>query len=204
MAIRPRPGRMPLLRGRFEFNAQHPDVGEVDDAFDLEIDVPRSFPRELPVVIETGGRIPRTAHYHVNQLDGSLCLGSPLRLLLLLSEKPSLVGFAETCLIPYLFAISRKLRTGAPLPFGELDHGAPGALADYKTLFGVPTAARALETLRLLGKKKRIANKLHCPCGCGLRLGKCSFRNRLPRFRALASRPWYRAQFQHMSRYHSS
>src|SRR5438477_6571970 len=92
MAIRPRPGKTPLRTGRFEFRARHPEAGEVEDAFDLEIDVPDTFPRELPTVIETGNKIPRTRAYHVNQNDGTLCLGSPLRLLRLLSENPSLTG----------------------------------------------------------------------------------------------------------------
>lgn len=200
MAIRPRAGKTPLLKGRFEFSAKHPEAGEVEDAFDLEIDVPATFPRDLPTVIETGNRIPRTETYHVNRTDWTLCLGSPLRLLVLLSEKPSLTGFAEKCLVPYLFAISQKLSSGVPLPFGQLDHGAPGALADYQTLFGLKSAEQALATLRVLGQKKRRANKHPCPCGCRLRLGSCPFRNRLPRYRALASRPWFRAQFQEMTR----
>jgi hypothetical protein len=60
MAIRPRAGNTPLLKGRFEFSARNPEFGEIEDAFDLEIDVPRSFPRDLPTVTETGKRIPRT------------------------------------------------------------------------------------------------------------------------------------------------
>src|SRR4051812_17969675 len=149
MAIRPRRGAPPLLKGRFAFVARHPAVGEIHDAFDLEIDVPVNFPRELPTVTETGRRIPRTKFYHVNQHDQSLCLGSPLRLRLLLAEKPTLVGFAETCLVPFLAGASYKLTTGKPLPFGELDHGAPGALEDYRVLFKVEAAQQALATLRL-------------------------------------------------------
>jgi hypothetical protein len=162
--------------------------------------VPENFPREVPKVTEIGGRIPRKPTYHVNGHDGSLCLGSPLRLLLLVSQKPTLTGFAERCLVPYLFAVSRKLKTGGPLAFGELEHGVPGALGDYQRLFGVGTPAQTLETIRLLGKKKRLANKLPCPCGCRRRLGKCNFRNRLISFRALAGRPWYRVEFQQLSR----
>jgi hypothetical protein len=199
MAIRPRPGKTPLLKGRFEFSARHPEAGEVEDAFDLEIDVPSTFPGTLPTVTETGNKIPRTLAFHVNQTDGTLCLGSPLRLLVLLSKSPSLTGFADKCLVPYLFAVSKKLETGAPLPFGELDHGAPGALADYQALFGLKSPEQALAALRLLGKKKRVANKHPCPCGCRVRLGRCAFRNRLLPFRALANRPWYRAQFQEMT-----
>ena len=43
-------------------------------------------------VTECGHRIPRTPAFHVNG-DGSLCLGSNLRLLLQPAEHPSLLGF---------------------------------------------------------------------------------------------------------------
>jgi hypothetical protein len=200
MAIRPRTGKPPLLKGRFEFHARHPEIGEIEDAFDLEIELPENFPRELPTVIETGQRIPRTPAYHVNSSDGSLCLGSPLRLLLIISKKPTVTGFAELCLVPYLVAVSHKLQTGAPLLFGELDHGVPGALSDYQGLFNLDTPAQALDTVHALGKKKRVANKLPCPCGCQRRLGKCNFRDRLNSFRALATRSWYRYEFQQLTR----
>lgn len=197
MAIRPRAGKTPLLRGRFDFHAHHPELGEIEDSFDLEIDVPEAFPKRLPVVTETANKIPRKQAFHVNP-DDTLCLGSPLRLLLLVSEKPTLTGFAEKCLVPYLFAVSLKLKTGADLAFGELAHGAPGALDDYVALFGLKAHDQALQVLSLLGKKKRIANKQRCPCGCRLRLGKCKFNFRLAPFRKLASRPWYREQHHDM------
>jgi hypothetical protein len=136
MAFRPRPGKPFLVRGRFQFLALHPDAGEVEDAFELEIDVPTAFPKDIPKVTETAGRIPRTSGFHVNQTDGTLCLGSPLRLLSLLSTAPTLSGFSEKCLVPYLFGISQKLRTGQPLPFGELDHGFKGSLGDYQAFLG--------------------------------------------------------------------
>ena len=197
MAIRPRAGKTPLLKGRFDFHAHHSQFGDIDDSFDLEIDVPIAFPKALPVVTETGNKIPRQQGFHVNP-DDTLCLGSPLRLLLLLSRNPTLTGFAEKCLVPYLFAVSLKLKTGKDLAFGELAHGAPGALDDYVSLFGLKTHDQALQVLLLLGKKKRIANKQRCPCGCRLRLGKCSFNRQLAPFRNLASRPWYREQHRDM------
>src|SRR5205823_1562005 len=120
-------------------------------------------------------RIPRTGEYHVNTSDNTLCLGSPLSLLLKLSKKPTIDGFAESCLVPYLFAISRKLKNGGPLPFGELAHGRKGLRDDYAFLFGLRQPQNVGRVLQLLGMKKRRANKLPCPCGCRKRLGRCRF-----------------------------
>ena len=193
MAIRP-VTREPLrLKGRFVFVACHAKEGTIQDSFALQIDVPNAFPKDLPKVREVDGKIPRTGDYHVNP-DGTLCLGSPLGLLVKISKSPSLSGFAENCLVPYLFAISHKLKAGGPLPFGELAHGSKGMLADYAHLFRLRHPESARYALQLLGMKKRRANKLPCPCGCGVRLGRCKFNFHLREFRALASRTWFTSQ----------
>ncbi len=194
MTFRPRAGKPPVLRGRFAFTARHPDAGEIEDAFELEIEIPPTFPHEVPFVIEIGGRIPREADHHVNTADNTLCLGSPLRLRQLVAEDPTLTGFAAKCLVPYLFAQSQKQAGSGKFVFGELDHGLPGMLDDYVSLFGVKEYSQAVEALRLLGMKKRKANKLPCPCGCRQRLGQCRFNTRLAKFRKVATRPWFRAE----------
>ena len=63
---------------------------EIIDSFELIIIVPTSFPRELPKVTEIANRIPRDGNHHVNP-DGTLCLGSPLRLLSLISGNPDII-----------------------------------------------------------------------------------------------------------------
>jgi hypothetical protein len=180
------------IEGFFDFAARSKVHDEITDSYQLRIAVPAAFPQDLPIVYELGGRIPRRRGYHVNPRDGSLCLGSRLRLLLTLATKPTLLGFAEKCLIPYLFAISRKLLQGGDFAFGELGHGSPGELADYVDLFGLKNAEQAKRTILYLGMKKRRANKFPCPCGCGERLGKCYFNRRVRRFRLLAERNWFR------------
>lgn len=193
MAIRPSAGQDLRLKGRLGFMAHHAKEGDIQDSFALEIIVPSTFPKSLPTVIETGGKIPRTGEFHVN-LDGTLCLGSPLALLVKIFKSPSLSGFAESCLVPYLFAISRKLKSGSPLPFGELAHGSEGLLLDYAHLFGLKNPEQVKYAFVLLGMKKRLANKMSCPCGCGILLSRCKFNLRLREFRSLASRTWFRSQ----------
>lgn len=186
-----------VLKGTFAFTARSVTHGELTDDYKLRIIVASDFPRSLPTVSELKGKIPQREGFHVNA-DDTLCLGSPLRLLLQVAEAPTLMGFADSCLIPYLFAISYKLRNGGKLPFDELDHGVAGLLADYVDLFNLRHPKQALDTLKLLGMKKRRANKLPCPCGCRLRLGKCKFNKTIARFRAIRQigRPFYRSHAQ--------
>lgn len=192
MALRPTGGGALNLVGAFRFSATSGKYPTITDTFQLRISIPPAFPRELPQVYETGGRIPNGGEYHVNP-DGSLCLGSRLRLLWKLSKNPSLLGYAGNCIVPYLFAVSHKLTYGGPLPFGELAHGQSGELADSAELFGVKSADQVKTVIRYLVMKKRRANKLTCPCQCGRRLGKCHFNHRLREFRNIASRRWFRS-----------
>jgi hypothetical protein len=192
MAVRPTSEQEINIEGQFDFTARSKKHEQITDSYQLRIHVSPFFPREVPTVYETQSRIPKNGSYHVN-FDGSLCIGSRLRMLWKLAKAPSLEGFAEKCLIPYLFAISHKLSHGGDLPFGELAHGSPGELIDYVKLFGLGTVDQARTALCSLGMKKRRANKLPCACGCGQRLGRCRFNEKLKNFRKLADRSWFRS-----------
>lgn len=191
MAIAPSRGIGIYLEGEFAFTARPRDGISITDHYELGMGIPLGFPRELPAVTELGGRVPRDGKHHVNP-DGTLCLGSPVRLLRLASYQGDLCGFAERCLVPFLYAISHKLRYGGTLPFSELAHGDQGILDDYLDLFGLADHQQVVKALRCLGMKRRVANKSLCPCECGLRLGKCSFHHRLNSYRNIASRSWFR------------
>lgn len=179
------------LRGNFSFKAAIYCGAEIEDRYKLEIIVPEKFLQALPVVKEIGGKIPRNGDFHVNK-DGSLCLGSPLRLLGKIYISPSLSGFACECLVPYLYAVSCKLKNDGDFAFGELAHGDQGIMDDYSHLFSLTDLSQTTQAIQLLGIKKRIANKKPCPCGCGKRLGTCSFRDKLNEFRKMAPASWFK------------
>ena len=191
MVIKPSSGSELIIHGIFKFSTKYDNFNRIIDSYRLIINVPSKYPRELPIIREIGSKIPRKAEYHVNP-DGSLCLGSRLRLLWMISKKPSLSAFARLCLEPYLYAISYKLKYGI-LPFSELEHGLPGELKDIADLLGLKSTEQAKYALHLLGMKKRLANKKPCPCGCGVRLGKCRFNEKIREFRGLGARSWFRS-----------
>ncbi|MBU2646979.1 hypothetical protein KKI24_19885 [bacterium] len=180
------------LRGKFRFKADVSGSDEIVDSYNLEIVVPDKFPRALPKVKETSGKIPRDGNFHVNP-DGTLCLGAPLRLLKKVHSAPNLTGFADKCLVPYLYAVSYKLIHGGEFVFGELAHGDQGVVDDYSVLLGLKERHQITQAIQLLGVKKRIANKKPCPCGCGKRLAACPFRQKLNEFRKMAPVLWFKA-----------
>lgn len=175
------------LAGALEFSAEAPGYAKLGDRYDLEIVVPEGFPKEPPLVREVGGRIPRT--FHTNP-DGTLCLGSPARLRLSLMRTPNLPGFVNHCVVPYLYGFTHLQRHGE-LPFGELAHGAAGLRQEFAGFFGVSSGRIAVELVGLAGMRKRVANKLPCPCGSRRRLGRCHHLA-VNRLRTELGRKWLR------------
>ena len=191
MTINPSLGAEYIVQGSLSFSAKFKKNDRITDSYRLKIIIPPGYPKKLPVVREIGNRIPRERDHHVMD-NGSLCLGSPLRLLQKITKNPSLCSVAENCIIPYLYANSHKQKFGN-YPFSELEHGPPGEIKDYVDLFNLHTVEQVKYAIRLLGMKKRLANKKLCPCGCNIRTGRCKFNYVLRDFRSLAERSWFRS-----------
>ena len=171
LAIQPSENGHVSIAGNFWFCARAKGV-ELQDSYRIEMAIPRGFPQILPQVKEVGGRIPSDFHHYP---DGGLCLGSPIRLALIVGKDGTLSRFAEQCLMPYLFACSYKERYGT-LPFGELEHGQAGIMDDLLSLLNIGNERLALQLLQLAGIQRRKANKQPCPCSSGLRVGRCHHR----------------------------
>ncbi|WP_298813245.1 hypothetical protein [uncultured Roseibium sp.] len=187
MSLRPAKSANFILEGIYELFAIDENGKNTRDEYELRIEVPKRFPNELPTVFETGRKISRSPDNHVNH-DGSLCLGSPLRLKALINKDSTLVGFTSNCIFPFLYAHS----IGNFL-FGELSHGLDGLIEDYKEMFNVPTRRQVVQSLTLCSLRRRVANKRKCPCGCGRRLGVCAYREKINNFRRIAPRSWFSA-----------
>lgn len=183
------------IAGSLAFALQFQNLECIEDSYTVLIDIPEDFPRHLPNIREVDGRIPKKFH---TDPDGTLCLGSPTRLRLALGEAPTLLRYIRKCVIPYLYSFSYFQRHGV-LPFGQLDHGSNGIRQDYASLFGVASENAAQEMVRLASLRKRKANKLPCPCGSLLRVGRCHHR-RINRLRTQLGRSWFSGEFQSLIR----
>lgn len=146
-----------------------PDGRVVQLDYSIEIVVPPGHPRELPRVRETSGRIERGFH---RIEDDFLCLGAPLRLLIQTAQSPSLEAFFRYAVLTYFLGHASWKQFGK-MALGELPHGSAGLVVDYCDLLGARDAAECRRALTALGLRKRVANKQPCPCGSGVRLGRC-------------------------------
>jgi hypothetical protein len=169
LSVIPSPSPGVTLTGALRMHHSGPTDVVIDECYAVTITVPPTFPRALPRVVETQGRIARTFHRNP---DNSLCLGSPLALRLAINGEPTIDAFIERAVVPYLYSHAFHARFGR-MPFGELDHGYAGLADDVRRLFRLPPQTCAEEFLRLGGLKRRHANKHPCPCHSGLRVGRC-------------------------------
>ncbi len=188
-------GETVSIEGRYDINAQMEGFNEIHDTYALKINIHEEYPRVIPSVFEIRNRIPKNLEHHIYN-NGSFCLGSEIRLKAILSETPGIPDFAERILDPFLYSVSYKLKYNQ-FPNGELAHGEAGLIDDYERMFNVTGKDSVLKVLSALGKKKRVANKLPCPCGCGKRLGNCEFRFSLEKWRRLDKRRFFR---EHLSK----
>lgn len=197
MSVRPTADASLRVQGTFDFEATMGDVSG-SGTFELALTVVGPFPRALPTVVELGGRVPPD---HVNP-DGSLCLGSPLRLSRVILESPMLCTFAQRCIVPYLFGIAVGLPTGNVWPFGELAHGDEGLVDDYAAMFQVGRAA-VPTCLGLLALPHKKAGRRPCPCRSGRPFSQCGCATAvaLNMTRRAACRTWFEAEAKRLGEF---
>ena len=175
------------IQGWVNLEINDATYGIVKDEFVLKIIVPKTFPNEIPVVFELEDRFPKTADYHT-YVDGSLCLGSPLSIRKRITDNPTISGFVETCIVPYLFSMSLYLKGTKTFIFGELSHGTFGIIEDYYEIFELETIPQVLSLIDILCMKKNVANKQVCPCGCNQIITKCKMHKKVVKYRKAMSR----------------
>jgi hypothetical protein len=156
-----------IVRGLLEFPATYEDIS-IRDKFQIELSITEDYPDTPPIAKETGGRIPK--EFHTNP-DGSFCLGAPLEVRMKFAKKPSLLGFVNEQVIPFLFSFCYFQQHGR-MPFGELPHGGKGILEYYTQLFNVTSDIVTIELLKILAENNYKGHH-DCPCGNGKRIRNC-------------------------------
>lgn len=156
-----------IVRGILDFSATYEDV-TIRDKFETELSIPEDYPDTPPVAKETGRRIPK--EFHTNQ-EGSLCLGAPLEIRMKFSRNPSLLGFVNEQVIPFLFSFCYWEKNGE-MPFDELPHGGKGIIEYYAQLFNVTSDMITIELLKILAEDNYRGHH-YCPCNSGKIVRHC-------------------------------
>jgi len=156
-----------LIRGSFPVLFQ----GQALDHYMIEVQLSKKHPAELPIVRETGGRIPHHSDRHVNADTGIACVLIP-------DERWKLWPIGEPLLTYFtgplhsFFLAQTMVEEGQPWPFGQWEHGAKGIFQFYRELLGTSDLRLMMNYLIILGKES-LKDHWPCPCESGRKLRDC-------------------------------
>lgn len=156
-----------VLQGKFPIIYEGTEI----ECFFIRMAVPYDFPKSLPRVWETQGRIPHTPERHVNRTDGTLCVMFPDEAYLGEVSITTVVNYLDGPLRNY-FIGQLCFERGEAWPWGEHRHGEDGIFDFYSKLVG---ADNPVVVLRVLVQVYEGRYKGHwwCPCGSGEIIRKC-------------------------------
>jgi hypothetical protein len=157
-----------VLKGDIEIK-----VGaDVLDIYKIEIIFPKSYPRDIPILIEVGERIPRIADRHVNDKTGICCIGPRFEQRHKWLKDPRIHTYITDFVIPFLANQSYYERMGV-WKNGQYDHGAKGILTYYSEAFGISERKLLEILLQSLSENQRHGRNDSCLCGSGKKAKKC-------------------------------
>lgn len=157
-----------IIEGLLQFDANDRDKKiSIQDEYNVKVTL-ENYPHNVPSAEEVGGRIPKD--FHTNY-DGKLCLTAPLEAKIKFKSCPTLTGFFENLLIPYLYLFSFKEKFGY-LPYGEFSHGIKGILEWYEEFFNISSKMQILGLLRILADDD-YRGHLDCPCESSKKIRQC-------------------------------
>jgi hypothetical protein len=174
------------VRGTFPVRHETEDL----DSYRIEIELPSDHPHRLPIVRETGGRIPWAADRHVNT-NGTACVLLPEDRWWSFPPGRPFLDYLTVPLHNYFLGQS-VVEAGGTWPFSEHRHGVNGIIDFYKERFHAGDAKVAVLLLKLVATG-RFKGHWQCPCASGKKLRHCHWRgllnvaNRMPRSAAQKS-----------------
>jgi len=147
--------------------------GQVLDRYSVELQLARNHPAELPVVRETGNRIPRHIDRHLLAADGTACVLLPDERWRLWPVGSPLLKYLTGPLHSFFLA-QTMVEEGQPWPFGQWAHGSRGVFQFYRELLKTSDLRVMTTYLDYLAAKK-VKGHWPCPCRNGKKLRDCHF-----------------------------
>jgi len=157
------------VKGVISFHANYEGLESIEDWFEIEIVIPEDYPTSLPAVTELQGKV-RSDYEHLYS-DGTFCLAPPLAERQAFNEDPTLLGFFNHLVIPYLYSYCYWEKHGS-YPFGDRPHGFHGLIEHYLEIFETqakPELRDGLERIVKYGYRGHHP----CPCGSGIIIRNC-------------------------------
>lgn len=158
------------LEGYFDL---HDSAGEYWDTFSIRIQIPKNYPKELPVIFETGGKIPLNVNWH-NSNNG--CCLSPDAVIFQKLGNVQLYDWFREFVISY-FANFIFKKEFATYPFGEFEHFTNGLISGYQELFNLSSKEEVVDFIEGQISRLKTNRNEKCYCQSGLKFKKCGMIN---------------------------
>lgn len=158
-----------VVSGVLPFEASADELETITESFEIELTIPRDFPESLPRAREIGGRI--EINYEHRNPSGTLCLAVPVEQRRIFLENPTLLGFVNRLVIPYLYGYCFFKRYGRH-PFDEAAHGYEGILRHYADTLDLRDNLSVLAVVSYL-LEYGYRGHHDCPCGSGKKVRTC-------------------------------
>ncbi len=164
---------------------------DIEDYFNIAINISNDYPKILPTVREVDGRIPQYFHKYTN---ACLCLEIPIEQRIIFNLQPTLLGYIENLLIPYLSSFHYWRKTGS-MPYGERSHGGAGIIESYEARLKVKDQIAILGFLFMLSTEIFLRRQ-KCLCGSGNRFCRCHEKH-LKELQGLQSKDEFYSEYKH-------
>ena len=158
-----------IVFGPLSFEASASGYETIVDSFDVELIIHKNYPKKLPSVRETGGKILKS-YDHINE-DRTLCLAVPIEERRLYLIQPTLLGFVNKLVVPYLYGYCYWKEHGKH-PFDESEHGSKGIIQYYRERLKLNDENSILAIISFLYEYGYRGHH-YCPCGSGKKVRNC-------------------------------
>lgn len=139
--------------------------------YQIEFWIPKTYPFDLPLLVETAGIIKRDRDWHISK-EGICCVGTPARQFRDMADGISLIKWTKLFVIPYLanHAYKKDLKHYAD---GELAHDEEGILQDYASCFGFKEPIKIIQRLNHILGQQQLSLNSPCFCESGKKYKRC-------------------------------
>ena len=144
--------------------------GQELDRYSVSIILPPSYPEDLPIVYEVGGRIRHIADRHFFK-NGSACIFIPDDRWRCFPPSSEFIDYLKGPLHNFFLSQTYYDRTGE-WPFGEWSHDSQGILEYYQCLIDTQDMRTVFRFLLVLAEKK-LKKEHKCPCGSNRKIKRC-------------------------------
>lgn len=158
------------------------DEGNLLESFQVCIEIPPNFPKELPKLRETSNKIPKTIDRHF-EADGYACLCFRDEIFLYWDLNSSIGDFLKIFVESFFIWQIEYEATGGKNAKEAMGHGVSGAIEFYQEILGT-TDLKIIYNFVFLLSKKHIKGHLDtCYCGSKKLLKNCNHFEILQRYR---------------------